>query len=992
MFGESMFQDDQSRADGQFPSVSVSSDCEGESCQDENPSSLKKSRASKTGGADTPLMKQYYEIKQQHPDAVLLFRVGDFYETFGEDAVFASKVLNIVLTRKASGSHSYTELAGFPHHALETYLYKLVKAGGKVAICEQLEDPKLTKKLVKRGVTELITPGIALNDRLLENAKNNFLCGLFPAQDPDKRRRRLSQGGYFGLAFLDVSTGEFYVSEAYEDHIRQLLDNFQPSEIVVPRYYREQFFSNFGNHYYLTVFDDWVFKPDFSYELLTKHFKTNSLKGFGIEDMQAGQIAAASCLHYLFESKHENSAHVSGIQKIVEDKYVWLDAFTIRNLELLQPSCPTADTSDEAHNSLFAVLNQTLTPMGARHLRRIVSLPLKDIGEINSRLDFVETFLSQPDHAAYIASCFSEIGDMERLLSKVASLKVQPRELLQLAASLRRLAELQQWAAGTLADGGTSVLDSGFGWKNVFDYVHDLDSASELSDQIGKYINPEAPALFSKGNVIASGVDQELDEYRKIAFSGKEYLAALLQHETEASGIPNLKLGFNNVFGYYLEVTRSYKDKVPEEWVRKQTLTNAERYITSDLKAYEEKVLQAQEKISQLESVLYQRLLEYCQTFIKRIQGSVHKIAFLDVMLSFARVSSKYGYVRPRLHDGYDLDIVNGRHPVIEQHMSPGERYIPNSLKFTYDQCRIMMITGPNMSGKSAVLRQTALIVLMAQMGCFVPAEAANIGIVDKVFTRVGATDNISSGESTFMVEMNETANILNNMTSRSLVLLDEIGRGTSTYDGISIAWSIAEYIHQTQGKSAKVLFATHYHELNRMAQSFPYIKNYHVKVKEIDDRIIFLRTLAEGGSEHSFGIHVAEMAGMPIGVVSRAKEILSSLEQSRNGEWNSSFPGEPDSMQASLTSSESVLPTGDTSSGILSDSQEVKKAVKGLSSSTKKSDNKKDNSYQLSFIQLDDPLLEKIREEILGLDINSLTPLQAMNKLDEIKRLLKGK
>lgn len=934
-------------------------------------------KMSRSGAAsETPLMKQYYEIKQQHPDAVLLFRVGDFYETFGEDAVFASKVLNIVLTRKASGSHSYTELAGFPHHALETYLYKLVKAGGKVAICEQLEDPKLTKKLVKRGVTELITPGIALNDRLLENSKNNFLCGIYPMSDACVSRRKSSGETCYGVSFLDVSTGEFFVTEAEEEHLRQLLDNFQPSELVVPKYYRDTFFSKFGTRYYLTVFEDWVFKPEFARELLQKHFKTNSLKGFGIDNMPGAQIAAACCLHYLFESKHEHASHVSSIQKIVEDKYVWLDAFTIRNLELLQSSqFDGCDSSSES--SLFSVLNFTNTPMGARSLRRMITLPLKKKEEIDTRLDYVETLFSNPDLVSRIKTCFSSMGDLERLLSKVASLKVQPRELLQLATSLSSLSELKSWAI--------SCPDPQ--WHRVTAYISDFDAADELSKRIFEVISPDAPAVLSKGNVIASGVDVQLDEFRKIAYSGKEYLSGLLQKESEISGIPNLKLGFNNVFGYYLEVTRSYRDRVPDEWVRKQTLTNAERYITSELKEYEEKVLQAQDRIAQLEVTIYQQLIDFAQDFIKRIQFTVQKVSFLDVMLSFAEVSKRNGYVRPELYDGYDLCIIKGRHPVIEQYMRPGEKYVPNDVSFSSESCRLMMITGPNMSGKSAVLRQTALIVLMAQMGCFVPAESARIGLVDKVFTRVGATDNISSGESTFMVEMNETANILNNMTSRSLVLLDEIGRGTSTYDGISIAWSIAEYIHQTPGKSGKVLFATHYHELNRMAATYPHIRNFHVKVKEVDDRIIFLRTLSEGGSEHSFGIHVAEMAGMPPQVVQRAKEILSSLESSRTGEWNVD-----DQNWSSFTSSDSVVSVHGSAPEDISESQKVNNGVNGSLEDTKSAQNERNKAYQLSFIQLDDPLLEKIRDEILDLDVNSLTPLQALNKLDEIKRLLKGK
>lgn len=927
---------------------------------------------------ETPLMKQYFEIKQQHPDAILLFRVGDFYETFGQDAVFASKVLNIILTRKANGSHTFIELAGFPHHALETYLHKLVKAGGKVAICEQLEDPKLTKKLVKRGVTELITPGISLNDRLLENTKNNFLCGVCPPGLFSGNRRGQVKDTT-GISFLDVSTGEFYVSEGGREYIHKLLDNFQPSEIVMPKTYRDEFFSEFGNRYYITVFEDWVFKLEFARDILLKHFKTNSLKGFGVEDMGQAQIAAASCLHYLFESKHENSLHVSSIRKIVEDNYVWMDAFTLRNLEILQPSSPAVDADISAQNSLYAVLNRTATPMGARLLRRYLCLPLKDSLQIGKRLDHVEYLFQRPEVSEHLEAEFRQMGDLERLLSKVAALRVQPRELLQLKAALEATDRLvRRYAGGSEKPAGS---DSGEREKDILSlWAENLDACLELSAYLGVWVDPDAPAVASKGNVIASGADSGLDALRKIAFSGKEYLAELLQQESKSSGIPNLKLGFNNVYGYYLEVTHSYKDRVPAEWVRKQTLTNAERYITQDLKSYEEKVLGAQQQISDLEATLYLHLVKHCCTYIKRIQDTVHSIAFMDVMNSFASVSREYGYVRPELSDSYDMEIVQGRHPVIERHMQPGFGYVPNDIRFSKESCRIMMITGPNMSGKSAVLRQTALIVLMAQIGCFVPARAARIGLVDKIFTRVGATDNIASGESTFMVEMNETANILNNLTARSLVLLDEIGRGTSTYDGISIAWAIAEYLHQAPGKSAKVLFATHYHELNQMAARFAHIRNYHVKVKEVDDQVIFLRTLEEGGSEHSFGIHVAEMAGMPAFVVRRAKEILEGLESSQENSRNSFLQSLSDSNgAASCTDAEHTV-----------DSQTVKTASGRAGYSLKTIDIKRNKPYQLSFIQLDDPLLEKIRDEILDLDINTLTPVQALNKLDEIKRLLK--
>lgn len=969
---------------------------------------------------ETPLMRQYYEIKQQHPDAVLLFRVGDFYETFGEDAIFASKVLNIVLTRKANGSHTFIELAGFPHHALETYLYKLVRAGGKVAICEQLEDPKLTKKLVKRGVTELITPGISLNDRLLENGKNNFLCGLYPGQAgpagwgaslrqaASKKKSKPAQE--MGISFLDVSTGEFFVAEGNMEYIHKLIDNFQPSEIVMPRDYRDEFFRLFGNRYYVTVFEDWVFKPDFARELLLKHFKTNSLKGFGVENMVTAQIAAASCLHYLIESKHEQSSHISSLQKIVESRYVWMDAFTLRNLELLQPSSTAVDDSKAAENSLWAVLDKTSTPMGSRLLRRMICLPLKDKDQLEERFDYVQTLVENREAADFLEDKFSQIGDLERLLSKVAAMRALPREMLQLKNTLGILAGIKTWGETALSE--IPLLQA---------WAASLDECSQLHDYLAKSIDPDAPALLSKGGVVASGVDAELDELRRIAYSGKEYLAELLQRESRQSGISGLKLGFNNVYGYYLEVTHSFKDKVPAEWVRKQTLTNAERYITQDLKEYEEKVLTAQDKITTVEAALYQKILEYSSTFIKRIQESVQKIASFDVMLSFAKVAAQNKYVRPQLMDSYDLEIIQGRHPVIERHIPAGQKYVPNDIRFQKEGCRIMMITGPNMSGKSAVLRQTALIVLMAQIGCFVPAEAARIGLVDKIFTRVGATDNLASGESTFMVEMNETANILNNLTDRSLVLLDEIGRGTSTYDGISIAWAIAEYLHDIPKRAAKVLFATHYHELNQMAARFPHIRNYHVRVKEMDGQVIFLRTLAEGGSEHSFGIHVAQMAGMPRFVVERAEEILGSLEKGgvQGGQQRAILPGlnrvaaGSDRTEGDVTGTmedfgqaeasecqgggEASLETcsgkdidgqmvGDEATF---DSPERKMTGKRGDRTMQPSEKEVHKPYQLSFIQLDDPLLEKIRDEIMDLDINSLTPVQALNKLDEIKRLL---
>ena len=813
-----------------------------------------------------------------------------------------------------------------------------------------------------------------------------------------------------GISFLDVSTGEFFVAEGNMEYIHKLIDNFQPSEIVMPRDYRDEFFRLFGNRYYVTVFEDWVFKPDFARELLLKHFKTNSLKGFGVENMVAAQIAAASCLHYLIESKHEQSSHISSLQKIVESRYVWMDAFTLRNLELLQPSSTAVDDSKAAENSLWAVLDKTSTPMGSRLLRRMICLPLKDKDQLEERFDYVQTLVENREAADFLEDKFSQIGDLERLLSKVAAMRALPREMLQLKNTLGILAGIKTWGETALSE--IPLLQA---------WAASLDECSQLHDYLAKSIDPDAPALLSKGGVVASGVDAELDELRRIAYSGKEYLAELLQRESRQSGISGLKLGFNNVYGYYLEVTHSFKDKVPAEWVRKQTLTNAERYITQDLKEYEEKVLTAQDKITTVEAALYQKILEYSSTFIKRIQESVQKIASFDVMLSFAKVAAQNKYVRPQLMDSYDLEIIQGRHPVIERHIPAGQKYVPNDIRFQKEGCRIMMITGPNMSGKSAVLRQTALIVLMAQIGCFVPAEAARIGLVDKIFTRVGATDNLASGESTFMVEMNETANILNNLTDRSLVLLDEIGRGTSTYDGISIAWAIAEYLHDIPKRAAKVLFATHYHELNQMAARFPHIRNYHVRVKEMDGQVIFLRTLAEGGSEHSFGIHVAQMAGMPRFVVERAEEILGSLEKGgvQGGQQRAILPGlnrvvaGSDRTEGDVTGTmedfgqaeasecqgggEASLETcsgkdidgqmvGDEATF---DSPERKMTGKRGDRTMQPSEKEVHKPYQLSFIQLDDPLLEKIRDEIMDLDINSLTPVQALNKLDEIKRLL---
>ena len=917
------------------------------------------SKSTATAKAESPLMRQYAEIKQKHPDAILLFRVGDFYETFGQDAVFTSKVLDIVLTRKAGGGGTFVELAGIPYHALDSYLHKLVKAGKKVAICEQLEDPKLTKKLVKRGVTELITPGISLNDKLLERGKNNFLCGICPLAYAGKvNASSASKAQSMGAAFLDISTGEFYVAEGSAEYIRKLMDDFAPAEVVMPKAYRDGFCAEFGNRYYITVFEDWVFKPAFARETLLNHFGTHSLKGFGVEDLSLAQAAAASCLYYLSESKHEKISHIASIQKVEESEYVWMDAFTLRNLEVLDSSRGFSEGVGNRRDSLYAVVNKTCTPMGARLLRRFLTMPLKEIGAINRRLDDVEFLSNHSEDSDFLSDTFSSLGDLERLLSKVAAYRVQPRELLQLKNALETVAQVASHPFAA---------PSAFATRAAA-----LDACPELAQYIGTWIHPEAPAVFNKGNVIAPGADANLDELRKIAFSGKEYLADLLKKETEQSGIANLKLGFNNVYGYYMEVTRANRDKVPSEWIRKQTLTTGERYTTQELRTYEEKVLDAQQKIEELENTLYQEVLRECCTYIKRIQNTVQSLAYMDVINSFSRVSSEYNYHRPVLEDSYDFEIVQGRHPVIERNMESGKEYVPNDIRFSKDGCHIMMITGPNMSGKSAVLRQTALIVLLAQAGCFVPAVSARIGLVDKIFTRVGASDNIASGESTFMVEMNETANIINNLTERSLVLLDEIGRGTSTYDGISIARAIAEYLHEAPGKGCKVLFATHYHELNQMAAHYPHIRNFHVKVKEVDDRVIFLRTLEEGGSEHSFGIHVAEMAGMPKYVVNRAREILEMLEEIRENGANVAGQG---------AASEAV-----------SKSPAVKKASQEGIEGVETTEREIHKPYQLSFIQLDDPLLEKIRDEILDLDLDKLTPIQALNKLDEIKKLLRRK
>ncbi len=865
---------------------------------------------------ETPLMKQYYAIKAKHPDALLLFRVGDFYETFGDDAITTSEILGIVLTRRANGAASFVELAGFPHHALDTYLPKLVKAGQRVAICEQLEDPKLTKNIVKRGVTELVTPGIAFSDKVLNHKENNFLAALH------------FDGGLTGVAFLDVSTGEFLADQGKPEYIDKLLQSFRPSEVVVQKNQQRNFQAIFPGKYYTTAFDDWVFTREFADDLLLKHFGTLSFKGFGIEELHCGIIAAGAVMHYLSETRHEQIGHINRISRIDEQQYVWLDKFTIRNLEILH-------SPNENATTLIQVLDHTISPMGSRLFKRWIVLPLKDKQQINERLDVVEFFLSDTGFAEKMEGHIRQIGDLERLISKVAVGKVNPREVLQIQKALAAIEPIR-----------TLCLESKCApLQKAGDQVN---PCALIRDRIAREIKSEPSALISKGNVIAEGVSEELDELRNISFSGKDYLAKLRQREMERTGIPNIKVSYNNVFGYFLEVTNTHKDKVPEDWVRKQTLVNCERYITPELKEYETKILAAEELILQKEEALFNQLVMAVQEYIEPIQVNAGVVGRIDVMLCFANVSKQYGYSRPEINDSYVLDIRGGRHPVIEQQLPPGEEYVANDVLLDNEHQQILMITGPNMSGKSALLRQTALIVLMAQMGSFVPADKASIGLIDKIFTRVGASDNISSGESTFMVEMNETASILNNISNRSLILLDEIGRGTSTYDGISIAWAIAEFLHEHPMFRAKTLFATHYHELNEMAASFPRIKNFNVSIKELHNQVIFLRKLVPGGIEHSFGIHVARMAGMPSLVIDRAHQILAQLEKSHGHD--------------ELTRK---------------DGGGAKTARKG-----------KDN-YQLSFFQLDDPLLEQIKEDILNTDINTLTPVEALMKLNEIKRLL---
>ncbi|WP_425077639.1 DNA mismatch repair protein MutS [Psychroserpens sp. S379A] len=857
---------------------------------------------------ETPLMKQYNAIKAKYPDALLLFRVGDFYETFGEDAIKTSKILDIILTKRGAGSPTETELAGFPHHSLNTYLPKLVKAGCRVAICDQLEDPKQTKTIVKRGVTELVTPGVALNDDILHSKTNNFLAAVHFTPKS------------LGVSFLDVSTGEFFISQGDEDYIDKLLQNFKPSEVLVSKPNKLKFNSAFGNDFHAFYLEDWVFQDDYANETLLKHFNTKSLKGFGIEDLYEGIVASGSILHYLAETQHHKLQHITSIQRLTKGEYVWMDRFTIKNLELYQSTNQNAVT-------LVDVIDKTISPMGGRLLKRWLALPLINLDAIRQRHDVVE-FLNQDDVLlTKLQHQLKQIGDIERLISKVATAKINPREVVQLKNALEAIVPIKALASQSKN-------------KALQHIGEQIDLCEILRERIKATLNEDAPVNILKGNAIASDFSSELKELRALSASGKDYLDQMLERESERTGITSLKIASNNVFGYYIEVRHTHKDKVPKEWIRKQTLVSAERYITEELKEYETKILGAEERILAIEQQLFAELIHWMVDYIRSVQKNSALIAQLDCLSGFSRLAQENNYSRPQLTEAYELDIKNGRHPVIEKQLPHSEPYIANDVYLDREQQQIIMITGPNMSGKSAILRQTALIVLLAQMGSFVPAEAATIGLVDKIFTRVGASDNISMGESTFMVEMNETASILNNISERSLVLLDEIGRGTSTYDGISIAWAISEYLHEHPSR-AKTLFATHYHELNEMSETFERIKNFNVSVKELKDNVLFLRKLVEGGSEHSFGIHVAKMAGMPQQVIHRANKILKQLEKSHS-------------------------------------SEELTDKVKTLES-----------DMQLSFFNLDDPLLEQIKEEIVNTDIDTLTPVEALMKLNEIKRML---
>ncbi len=860
----------------------------------------------------TPLMKQYNSIKAKYPDAMLLFRVGDFYETFAEDAVKAARILDIVLTKRGAGSPTETALAGFPHHSINTYLPKLVKAGMRVAICDQLEDPKMTKTIVKRGVTELVTPGVSLNDEVLQSKSNNFLAVVHYGKKQ------------LGIAFIDVSTGEFLTAQGNTEYLDKLLQNFQPNEVVIQKQFKKTFLADFGDHYYTYYMEDWVFQSDFATETLLAHFGVNSLKGYGIDTLSEGIIASGTALHYLSETQHKQLKHISTISRIEEDYYVWMDRFTIRNLELYHSNTVDAVT-------LLDVIDQTISPMGGRLLKRWLALPLKDVNRIVKRQEIVKFLIDNHTVLSEITTQIKKISDLERLISKVATGRISPREVILLKNSLDAIIPIKE----------TAKQSTSLAFKSIGEQ---LQSCTGLRQQINSVLHEDAPVNILKGHAIKTGFSDELDALRHISKSGKDYLDSMLARETENTGIPSLKIAFNNVFGYYIEVRNTHKDKVPETWIRKQTLVNAERYITPELKEYETKILGAEEKISQLEQQLFSELVSFMMDYIQSVQTNAQLVAQLDVLGSFATTAVQNNYIRPQIDESTVIEIKNGRHPVIEKQLPHSEPFIANDVVLNRDAQQIIMITGPNMSGKSAILRQTALIVLLAQIGSYVPVEYAKIGIVDKIFTRVGASDNISMGESTFMVEMNETANILNNITERSLVLLDEIGRGTSTYDGISIAWAIAEYLHEHPSK-AKTLFATHYHELNDMTATFERIKNYNVSIKELKDKVIFLRKLVPGGSEHSFGIYVAELAGMPTPVIHKAKKILKRLEASH--------------------ASEDIK-------------DNLKKGAK--------------EDLQLSFFQLDDPLLIEIKDEILSTNIDALTPIEALMKLNEIKRMILGK
>ena len=865
----------------------------------------------------TPMMKQFLDLKAKHPDAVMLFRCGDFYETYSTDAIVASEILGITLTKRANGKEKTIEMAGFPYHALDTYLPKLIRAGKRVAICDQLEDPKLTKKLVKRGITELVTPGVSINDNVLNYRENNFLAAVHFGK------------GACGVAFLDISTGEFLTAEGPFDYIDKLLNNFGPKEVLFERGKRPMFEGNFGSKFFTFELDDWVFTETTAREKLLKHFEVKNLKGFGVEHLKNGIIASGAILQYLIMTQHTQIGHITSLARIEEDKYVRLDKFTVRSLELM-------GSMNDGGSSLLSVIDKTICPMGARLMKRWLVFPLKNVRPVNDRLDVVEYFFRQPDFRDLVEEQLHRIGDLERILSKVAVGRVSPREVVALKVALQAIEPIKQ---ACLEADNASLNRIG----------EQLNVCQSIRDRIDREINNDPPLLVNKGGVIKQGVSVELDELRQIAYSGKDYLLQLQQRESELTGIPSLKIGYNNVFGYYIEVRNVHKDKVPQEWIRKQTLVNAERYITQELKEYEEKILGAEDKILVLETQLYNELVQALSEFIPAIQINANQVARLDCLLSFATAARENNYIRPVLSDDDVLDIRQGRHPVIEKQLPIGEKYVANDVMLDSQTQQIIIITGPNMAGKSALLRQTALITLMAQIGCFVPAESAHIGLVDKIFTRVGASDNISLGESTFMVEMNEAADILNNLSPRSLVLFDELGRGTSTYDGISIAWAIVEYIHEHPKAKARTLFATHYHELNEMEKSFARIKNYNVAVKEVDGKVIFLRKLERGGSEHSFGIHVAKLAGMPKSIVKRADEILKQLER--------------ENRQTGTVTGKTIT-EGPSSAG----------------------------GMQLSFFQLDDPVLCQIRDEILNLDVDNLTPIEALNKLNDIKRIVKGK